>query len=151
MATKYHIKASPPPGFDYVFRAKRGWPASGTEVEVDHSAKEDDFGRGVITKETLDALQADPRISVTMAGGEKEIGGLRKLTAQHEEELLALRRRCAELEAELATRDQALASLRETINERRAPAPVEASREIGEPTEVDPRQTELPVRPRRSK
>lgn len=89
MNTRYEIKSSPAQSFQHVFRCGFGWPATGIEVECDPAAKADDIESRVITLATLASLKADPRISVTIAGAEDEMALLRKRVAELEAQLAA--------------------------------------------------------------
>lgn len=102
------VRTSPAPGFDYVARAGRFWPAAGTHVEI-LDQEHDDPGPADgktpdapvrIGARTVKALEADPRISLGV-NVEEDIA-VRGRVAGLEAEVEALKAENADLRAQLA-------------------------------------------------
>lgn len=96
---QYVITSAPAPNFDYVRRAGRNWPKSGTTVEV-VDAEEDPKeqpkeGPRLIGKATWEMLKNDQRIFARPVGDVEDI-------AAASVALVEARARIADLEAEVA-------------------------------------------------
>lgn len=102
---QYVITSAPAPNFDYVRRAGRNWPKSGTTVEVvdsDEDPKQTKEGIVSIGKKSWEALKADTRIFARPAGDIDDIAGTSVALVEAREKIAALEKENVDLRAQLA-------------------------------------------------
>lgn len=102
---EYIITSAPAPNFDYVRRAGRNWPKSGTKIEVAESAedpKQTREGVVIIGQKSWEALKADNRIFARPAGDIEDIAAASVALVEARERIAALETENADLKVQLA-------------------------------------------------
>lgn len=106
---QYIITSAPAPNFDYVRRAGRNWPKSGTTVEVvddQEDPKQTKDKIVMIGQKSWEALKADTRIFARPAGDIEDLAATSVALLEAREKIAALEAENADLKAHLAAKDQ---------------------------------------------